>query len=286
MAPLSAESIAANTTTVASLPELHQQLEAAILSPASTLDDLARIIGNEPGLAARLLKLANSALYRHSGPIETITRALTLIGTRQLQELALATLVIERFRLLETPQLSMREFWRNALATAIAARVIAIHLRERDSERFFLAGLFHKIGRLVLFTDHPELATQSLIQAQQAGLLLSDAEEQLLGFHHAEIGHALLKQWNLPALHCEGVRHHIAPSIAPTTSLVACIVHLANWLADGAAFGHAGDHFAPRLDPGALRTLGLCAATLESLLNELERQYQDVEPLLLGETDG
>lgn len=286
MTPLSAESIAASTTTVASLPELHQQLEAAILSATSTLDDLARIIGSDPGLAARLLKLANSALYRHNGPIETITRALTLIGTRQLQELALATLVIERFRMLTTPALDMRDFWRNALATAIAARIIAIHLHERDSERFFLAGLFHKIGRLVLFTDHPELASRSLAEAQQASLLLSDAEEQLLGFAHAEIGHALLKQWNLSPLHCEGVRYHITPSAAPTSSVVACIVHLANWLAGSAAFGDAGDHFAPRLDPSALPTLGLGAATLESLLGELERQYQNVEPLLLGETDG
>lgn len=286
MTLLTPESIAVNTATIASLPELHQQLEAAIRSPTSTLDELARIISSDPGLAARLLKLANSALYKNSNPIETITRALTLIGTRQLQELALATLVIQRFRLLTTPQLNMREFWRYSLATAIAARVIAIHLQERDCERYFLAGLFHKVGRLVLFIDYPELAAKSLAQAEQAQILLSDAEEQLLGFHHAEIGHALLRQWNLSNLHCDGVHYHINPSTAPATSSIACIVHLANWLAGAIAFGHAGDNFVPRLDGNALTMLGLPVTALETLLLELERQYRDIEPLLLGEIDG
>ncbi|TNF36982.1 MAG: HDOD domain-containing protein, partial [Gammaproteobacteria bacterium] len=140
-----------NTPKLASLPTVYNKLNEAVDSPTSSSQDIADIIMEDSALAARLLKLSNSAFFGFPSRIDTISQAVTVIGMRELRDLVLATSVVSMFKDIPTNLVSPESFIEHSIATGVAARVMATHRRESNVERFFVAGLLHDIGRLVLF---------------------------------------------------------------------------------------------------------------------------------------
>ncbi len=278
----SAEQIASTTRTLATLPDVFNRLQLEIRSTTSTVDDIAAVISSDPGLSARLLRLANSALYQFPGNVETISRALCLIGTRQLSELALATLIIDMFEGIELRYMSMRAFWRHSLATAVATRVLAIHCSAEDVERFYLAGLLHDVGRLVLFVDYPEQATEALRLAESSMLSVREAELKLFGFTDYEIGFHLLRQWQLSAFHQDSVRHCAAGEEAAAMPQGAALVHCGRWIARSLGMGDSGDRWVPPLTASAWEQLQILPSAMPRIVKDLTLQLADIDQVLLG----
>lgn len=278
------EKLLRETPTISSLPGAYTRLNEAVNDPRTSSRDVANVITEDTALAARILRISNSAFYGFPSKIDTVSRAVTLVGTRQLRDLALATSIIEQFEGLSESMVTMESFWRHSVACGVAARILAAHRREPNVERFFIAGLMHDIGRLLMFSTIPELAMEALDEAERGRKLLYRTERNLLGFDHADVGGALLRQWKLPVHTVSAVAFHHRPATDSGLHMDTAIVHVADLIANAMRIGSSGERYVPSLDNDAWKRLGLSENILGALLPELERQYQDAVTIFLPDS--
>ena len=155
-------------------------------SPQCSLVTVGDAIEKDPDLTARLLRLGNSSFYGFSSRLATVTEAISLIGIQQVQDLILASSIVEQFAGVSDEFVSMESFWRHSLACGIGARLLALERRLPKPDKFFVAGLLHDVGRLVLFAQAPEISQQVFQLYQKEKLLLREAEMRVLGYHHQQ----------------------------------------------------------------------------------------------------
>ncbi len=267
---------------LATLPEVFYKLNAAIEDPDCTFDDIGEIISIDPALSARLLKIVNSAFYGFSTQVETITHALTIIGTDQLTQLVLATAVMNQFKGIPDDLLNMNSFWRHSITAGLAARSIAALSGEYNVERFFVAGLLHDIGRLVFCLKAPEEFAELLKKAEASGNPLYVEEQATFGFDHAELGGQLLKEWKLPERLIEAVAWHHFPDKALSHPEETAVVNLADAIAYSLKFGSSGETFVPQMEPKSWESIGLPESLyLPMIKDKIDQQFDDVANVFL-----
>src|SRR5690606_35233625 len=150
----------------------------------------------------------------------------------------------------------MRQFWEHSLYTGVVARVLARHHRAPNTERFFVSGLLHDIGSLVLYHQRPEQSRAALERAR-AGQPLHQAEQEIFGFDHSDVGAELMQAWNLPGPFIEAARHHHRPAQAGQFPLETALVHLADVIAAGVHLSGSNTGQVPPLEPRAWELAGL-----------------------------
>ncbi len=269
--------------SVASLPGIYLRLCDIINDPRSSAEDVGRVIADDPGLTARLLRLVNSALYGFPSKIETVTQAISIVGTAQLSDLALATSVIRVFADMPEDLVTMESFWRHSVACGVTARVIAGRRRESNVERFFVAGLLHDIGRPIIFMRAAAEEREALALCASHPMALFEAEQKVLGFDHSHVGAALLESWKLPVSLREAVACHHHPGRAQRFPVEASTVHVADLFANALGLGSSGERRVPPLAPQAWDALGLTTASIPGILEEAERQYHAAVQAVIGD---
>ena len=244
--------------------------------------DIAKIIREDPGLTARLLRLVNSAFYNFPSKVETISQAVTIVGTQQLGALALATSVMNMFKGIPEDLVSMDSFWRHSIGCGLAARVLATYRREANAERFFVAGMLHDIGRLLMYTKTIDQSREALLLSKNNQDLLYAAELEVFGFTHAVVGGVMLQAWKLPNSLEEVVMYHHNPKAALKFPVETAIVHVADIIAHAMQLGSSGEVYVPPLDEEAWDSLGLPPSILSTSLDQVERQFQDAVQTVLS----
>ncbi|MCA9783582.1 MAG: HDOD domain-containing protein [Calditrichaeota bacterium] len=277
----SAAELVARQQQLCSLPDVYYRLLDVIQQPVSSAAAISEVIQTDPGLSARLLKLVNSAFYGFPRKIDTVSRAVTLVGTRQLSDLALATSVIRVFDGVPQNLITMESFWKHSLATGICARIIAENGLDVDSERLFVAGLLHDVGRLVMCLAEPADMTRALEQSRSREELLFQSEKDIFGFTHADVGACLMEQWHLPPALVEAVRWHHRPSAADEHQELAAVVHLADVIINSLRIGSSGSGFVPPVWTRAWQIAELELTDIDSLIEQTRRIFSDVQPVFL-----
>ncbi len=257
-------------------PAVYDRLVRVLDHPRSGSADIAQVITEDPSLTARLLRIVNSALFGFPKPIKTITQAVRVVGTNQIRDLALATSVTTLFRDLPKEVIDLSSFWRHSLGCAVVARLIASHRREPNVESFFLCGLMHDIGRLVIYTNAGAEASKALLLSIQEGAPLHTCEKAVFTFDHAQVGAVLMDEWKFPAMYREAVAFHHRPSFAGTFPLETAAVHVADIIVNAAQWGFSGEQKIPPHDPSAWEILGLDVNLLPSLMEMAERQLDEI----------
>lgn len=268
------------TNTVYSLPLFYERLNEAINHPRTSIDDIAKIITEDQGLTTRLLRLANSPMFGYFGKVGSISKAVTIIGTQQLRDLALAASVMGIFKGIPEELLSMASFWRHSIACGIIARALATWRREVNVERFFVAGMLHDIGQLIMATMLGKLVREMLEESQASAGLYFNIEKARLGFDHAEAGGALLKEWKIPANIAEPVAYHHTPGRAEQFPLETSLVHLADIICQALELGQSCERFVPPLDASSWERLGMTPHQLGTVLKQAEPQIEETFAIL------
>jgi len=268
------------TKNVYSLPVIYERLTSVINHPRSSIADITRVISEDQGLTARLLKLANSPLFGHFSKIDSIGMAATIIGTQQLQALALAVSVMEVFSGIPEELICMKSFWQHSIACGTIARALAVYRREANVERVFAAGILHDVGRVVMCSTIPEIVNETVSLSRNENMLLFTAEESLLGFDHAAIGGSLLSKWRIPMSIAEPVASHHAPLTAKDFPLEAAFIHLADIICQALALGFTGEYFVPPLEPLAWERLDIPAGSLAAIVKHVEPQLAETLAIL------
>lgn len=268
------------TSTVYSLPLFYERLNEAINHPRTSINDIARIITDDQGLTARLLRLANSPLFGWFGTVDSISKAVTIVGTQQLRDLALAASVMGVFTGIPPALMDMTSFWRHSVACGVIARTLATWRRVSNAERFFVAGILHDVGQLMLATALPPVMMELLLQSREALQPFHLAETERLGFDHADAGGALLHAWKIPANIADPVAYHHHPSRAEQFPLGAAIIHLADLICQAMDYGRSGEWCVPPLDPDAWERLGMSPHQLGSIIKQAEPQLEETFGIL------
>ena len=267
---------------VASLPTIYTKLSEAIADPRKNNKDFTKIINEDTAMAARLLRIANSALYNFPSKVDTVTHAITIIGTNQLRDLVLACSVIKLFQNVPEDLCTMESFWRHSVACGVCARVLAGLRREQNVERFFVAGLLHDIGRLIMFSELSQQMNEAYLYRKEQRCLLFQAEREIAGFDHATLGGLLLKAWQLPARLEEAVTFHHAPHKAKKFPQDAAILHVADILAHALQLGSAGENCVPPLAPNAWEQIDLPISVIGTVMGKAQIQYNDAVSFILA----
>jgi HD-like signal output (HDOD) protein len=265
---------------ISSLPTIFYQINEAVEDPESSFVEIGEIISGDPSLSARLLRIVNSSFFGFPNKIETITHAVTIVGMAQLRDLALATTVVNQFKGIPKNLINMEKFWLHSVATGLTAKVIAIYRRETNADRFYLMGMLHDLGRLLLLLNIPE-SMKTVMDKYATGGTMYDVENDVLGFDHAAAAGKLMESWQLPGMLQEAVACHHKPQQAPHYPVAASIVHVADFIAHGMELGSCGERFVPPLDPKAWEMLELPLNLLPSILEQVDRQVGEAVEMFL-----
>lgn len=197
--------------TLPSVPRIYSELTKALVEEETDAKDVAAIISQDIAMSAKVLQLVNSAFFSQTATISTIEQAVVRLGFQMVKNLALT---VEVFADSESTRIAHGFSIETAQSHAFHLAALAKQLiSDRTlSEDAFMAGILHDIGKLILAKEMPEKYTEVIAHAAANELPLHQAERQLLGTTHAEIGAYLMGIWGLPYPIVEAIANHHEPS--------------------------------------------------------------------------
>lgn len=266
---------------VASPPEVYFKFKQAVENPESSFKDFSVIIHSDPALSLRLLKIVNSPFYGFSSRIETIDHAMSIVGLDQLMEMILATTVMDSFKGIPKDIIKMEDFWRHGIACGLACQFIAKYRGETELDRFYVSGMLHDIGSLVIFKKAPAKAKLIIEKCLDSELSLTEIETEVLGFHHGQVGGALLKAWRLPARLIEVAVCHHHPEKAERYRVDAYVTHVADAIVRNMGMGLLGEPGGHSVDPVLLREVELSERQVSLLEKDIEDRIRDTMDMFL-----
>jgi putative nucleotidyltransferase with HDIG domain len=257
-----------------------------IESQSTTAKQLGDVISRDPNLTARLLKIVNSPYYNFSSRIDTVSRAITIIGIRELSSLVLAVSAVKAFSRIPNELVNIDTFWRHSIYTALIARELARRSHILHPERLFVAGIMHDIGSLIIYNRIPDVARALLIQSGGNESMLYELEKSMIDISHAQIGGLLLESWMLPKILRDAIAYHHEPELCETAPLEASIVHIAETLANMSVVGSFSSDICvdETISPFAWKTLGMNPDTvdMDALMGVTEEQFGEMRASIYG----
>ncbi len=282
--PMTAAELVSDVAELVALPDVCFQVNEMVEDPYCSAVELAEVIGQDPSLTAQLLRIANSPYYGFPSHVSTITRAIAIVGTRDLAELVLATSVVNTFSDYPSSVIDIDEFWHHSFMTAMMARSLASHTRTPilHKERLFVSGLLHDIGRLVMGMRIEELVKVMHVRTQERVEPLPEVERLVFNLDHTQVGEELMKSWHLPEGLQKVARYHHEPEQADSYQLEVALVHIASQVVA------AEQNNVLLLDSDDIRQsmaweiTGLSEEAVESALMEAVAEYLGIASAFLG----
>lgn len=200
-----------------------------------TTKKLAEIVGCDPFLATRLLKLANSVAYSRQKNVVSIQQAIDAVGIKALYDIVMLGAMAQGFAKEIGSLKHGRAIWEHSIAVGLLARELSHLLGWRGTEESFLCGLLHDIGKILLLRADPELF-ETILEKQSGGDML-DFEEEVFGLNHSEVGAYVTYKWQLPEVVCGVIMNHHNPSRASISLVMTNIVSAADLIANVKGYG-------------------------------------------------
>lgn len=270
-----------NNKELGAFPHVYYKIMDALENPLSTASTLADIISKEPGICARVLNLVNSPLYGFSKPVDSLSRAVSMLGTKALSQLAIGVTVMERFKGLDDEQLTMVDFWKHSLACGTINKILSSQISGTSQNLCFLAGMIHDLGRLVMLQIAPAEVNLVHQYSKIEKLALDEAERRIFGFDHCDLAKELFNKWNFPDELIKATVCHHGPRDG-YISLESAICLMGDTLAVAMQYGSNGNEFVHTVPSEAWETLALPQSVLATTIIKAERQINDIFTLFTG----
>lgn len=209
------------------VPTVLQKILSELMNPEANLEEIARLVMQDSVLSAKVLRLVNSPFIGLSREITSLKQAIVLLGMKRIRNLVLTTFMIQQFPLRDG-ELPAWHFWAHALGTAQCTTFLNIQSDGLPGELYYLAGLLHDIGEIVLAQYFPEEFSFVYQFARQSQIGLYKAEKEILDVTHCEIGETLAERWGFPEAVRSVIAFHHRPEHAQKDVPLVAAVHISN----------------------------------------------------------
>jgi HD-like signal output (HDOD) protein len=259
------------------LPHVAAQALTLIEDPDTTAGKLTQLLGQDAALAARVLKIANSAMFSRQREISTINQAIMTIGFKTLKGIIVAATLKQLNRKFGPIE---KMIWENSTCTSIASRIIGTHLRKSYVEEVFLFGLLHDLGKLVLMRQIPKEYEAVINSTKNGEMHLYEAEQKEFGFAHPLIGALVAKKWNFSADTCQVILHHhdaLPKAIENPLQEKMFVIALADIISHDLGFGHLEGYKSLEADKlGLAQLLGISEPDLVSIQEKVGEMFSEL----------
>jgi len=203
------------------LPQIAVELQEIIRKDSMSVRQLVPVVDRDPALAARIIRVANSAYYALDEPVDSLRRAIVVLGLKELYNLALSFTIIDEFRKVTVSENSFRwdTLWIHSIAVGHIAELLNSELGLWIAGSPYAMGLLHDVGEIALFLLDSSRFRAALELARMEHQPLIEAEKALFGFTHETAGEWVVKRWNFPQTITTAVAHHHTPLKASSKAL-------------------------------------------------------------------
>ena len=216
------------------LPVIFDKLNQMLRDATASNKQIADLMMKDQSMVIKVLKLCNSAMFGTRKEITNLANAITFLGIERIKTLVLQVSLVKTFNIEDgdIPEFSINTFWEHSLGTAFYTNIIIKKLHLQPDDNYYIAGLLHDVGKLVIYQFYPQKFKEIIKLQVKNNLIDYQAEEQILGVNHHEIGGFLAEQWNFNKEIIEAIReHHTSDS---QQNLLVSIVQIANLFAKAA----------------------------------------------------
>ncbi len=278
MGKISLDQIVRNVREMPSLPNILMQIMTLVEEPDSTVTDLEKVILKDQALTSKVLQLANSTHYGYSRRISTISEATVLLGFQTIKSIALASSV-NKMLVKELPGYGLKKdmLWEQSQSCAIIARFMAkkLKLRNINPEQAYIAGLLRDIGKVILNYYVTNEFYQIIDLAQSGKKTFLEAEKEVLGFDHGQIGAKIAEKWNFPVDLVEAIAYHHMPQESKNNPTLVSIVHVADTIVMTLGIGLGIDGLNYNFSSYALDTLNIDNQDIGQIISDVSDMLHD-----------
>jgi putative nucleotidyltransferase with HDIG domain len=256
-----------------SVPIVMMEVSKMLDDPATNASELGKVISTDQGMVAKILTVANSPLYGLPRRVSTIDFAIVVLGFDHIKNIVIALSMMEAFKESFDPSWNKKAYWVHSITTASAAKRIADELGYRRTGEVFTAALLHDLGISVIqryMNDKYKIICEAVKQNEGNYL---DAEIEVIGITHQEIGEFLMNRWNLPSNLSDAIAHHHKPSLSNENKTLSSIIHLADYMTQKLSIGHFEWDSNLELDKEIISILNLGD---ENYLNNFIASYENL----------
>lgn len=243
----------------------------------TTTEELADIISHDPAMSTKLLKLANAVYYGQKNRVETIKRAITVIGFDEIIGIALGMGTLSAFAGKNGLHLDMKALWIHSIGVATAAKSLAMRTNPGIANKIFIPALLHDMGKIVFAMNFKEEYTKVRQLAMENKKPLYLAETGLLQLDHAILTGLLMKRWDFPKSIMLPCRFHHAPDASPVQFRYhSLIINLADYLTHKARIGYSGNPV-PVTVKNCPRKIGVNESVLRLTIDQIKRKEIEIK---------
>jgi HD-like signal output (HDOD) protein len=208
------------------LPDIYLKLKELVDDPEYTMAEVAFLVGRDPGMATRFLRVVNNPVNRRVRQIETIGHAVSMLGIHQIHDIVLSASVAEAFEGIQNDVMNMKKFWQRSFYCAVMSKILAAECEVIESDRLFVMGLLHNIGHLFMYMAIPKESQKTILDARKLERPLHQVEREALGFDYAQVGGYVMRQWDLPKNFQAITYFHPEPAKATHYCAETALLHL------------------------------------------------------------
>ncbi len=275
MPTLTAAALAERVDALPALPMTAVRLIQIMDNPRAGAREMVQTISSDPSLAAKVLRVVNSAYFGLRGSVSELSRAVVMLGHNRIRDLALAASMAPLLKIGATGyEMTPAAFMQHSVAAGCAAQIIADRTG-RDAEPAFVVGLLHDIGKLVLHAYVAESWEVIVETVFSTGASFDEAERQVLGFDHAAAGAEVALKWSFPDALVEGLRWHHKPQMHTELFLPAA-VHIGDVAAMMKGYHLGRDGLRYSFDLRALPACGIKGKDFERVLADLPEMVESM----------
>lgn len=265
-----------NAGDLPTIPVIASKVMQLLESNRASADEIAKVVASDPAVAARVLKISNSAFYGCQRQIQTLSAAIVILGFNTLKSLVVAASVKQVYKPFG---LTEKMLWEHSFGAALAARIIASNTRIVNEEEAFLAGLFHDIGKIIMNSFDKNKFQTAMERCYNENLRFEEVESSIYPYTHAEVGGYVIKKWNFPEVLTNAVFHHHKPETADPHDIylqhLSAVVSLANLFCEKQGIGDKTPHEELNLmDSAAVKILNLDEAKVVKFLETFRETFE------------
>lgn len=260
------------------LPDVASRINREMQSEGMNAKLLSEIIADDTSLAAKVLRLANSAFYGLQKQVTTLNKAVMILGFNTVKNLALSVSIHSLFKERPGSPIDVKGLWLHSLGSAVATKIITENIYKKLGEEVFLFGILHDIGKIAFINAMPQEYEKVLVLVRDKQMPQADAETEVLGFTHQRLGSQLIENWKFPDNIVQAVKYHHEPQlktekIDPQAKDLIRALFLGNQLAKALRLGQSSNPVREEIPKLVWQSLNIKRSQINDIADNIKSSY-------------